>query len=225
MNRNSFLTVAAAAVASFTMTAAGEVIASWSMPTAVPAATTGQNYTYGFADGGTYAGTASLSSYHALSTAVYSSPAGNGSQYSFSSNGWSIGDYYEVFTSTWGASGVSVSWDQTRSGTGPGSFELMMSVDGNQTFTQVTTYTVLQAGLAGSNTTSWNAVTNQPAFTTTVALGATADNGYVTLRFRSLVATAAAGTNRIDNIIVSGVPAPGAIALLGLAGLLSNRRR
>ena len=44
---------------------------------------------------------------------------------------------------------------------------------------------------------------------------------------RTLVTTAAAGTNRVDNIVVSGnvAPAPGAIALLGLAGLIGRRRR
>jgi MYXO-CTERM domain-containing protein len=35
------------------------------------------------------------------------------------------------------------------------------------------------------------------------------------------------GTNRIDNIVVSGtaIPAPGALALLGVAGLIGARRR
>jgi MYXO-CTERM domain-containing protein len=33
------------------------------------------------------------------------------------------------------------------------------------------------------------------------------------------------GTARIDNVLVSGVPAPGAVALLGLAGLAARRRR
>lgn len=40
-------------------------------------------------------------------------------------------------------------------------------------------------------------------------------------------ATAATGNNRLDNILFSAnaVPAPGAIALLGLAGIVSRRRR
>ena len=39
--------------------------------------------------------------------------------------------------------------------------------------------------------------------------------------------TAAGGSNRIDNVTVSTgpVPAPGAVALLGLAGLAARRRR
>ena len=37
---------------------------------------------------------------------------------------------------------------------------------------------------------------------------------------------AAGGTGRVDNIVISAVvPAPGAIALLGLAGLVGGRRR
>ena len=38
----------------------------------------------------------------------------------------------------------------------------------------------------------------------------------------------AGGTMRIDNVMVNGnilVPAPGAMALLGLAGLVGSRRR
>ncbi|MSR33264.1 MAG: hypothetical protein EXS12_00430 [Phycisphaerales bacterium] len=45
-------------------------------------------------------------------------------------------------------------------------------------------------------------------------------------RFSGLATTAAAGTGRIDNINVTGIiPAPGAVALIGLAGLVSRRRR
>jgi MYXO-CTERM domain-containing protein len=49
----------------------------------------------------------------------------------------------------------------------------------------------------------------------------------VIVRFRSLVASASTGSNRIDNIFINGnaVPTPGAVALLGLAGLVGRRRR
>jgi MYXO-CTERM domain-containing protein len=84
--------------------------------------------------------------------------------------------------------------------------------------------------LAGSGTLSWStsAANYQSAFTTTLASIAGADDAAsLTFRFVNLSTVAVGGTNRIDNIIVSGdvVPAPGAIALLGLAGLVARRRR
>jgi MYXO-CTERM domain-containing protein len=103
-----------------------------------------------------------------------------------------------------------------------------MSVDGGTNWTTILAgYSVVQAGLTGSGTTTWNSVTTQPGFfTLTAAAGAAADEqANVLFRLRSTVTTAAAGTNRIDNFIVSTVPAPGAIALLGLAGLIGRRRR
>ena len=43
---------------------------------------------------GANAGLGMLSSVHQLAAATYTSPAGNGSQYAFSSNNWRTGDYY-----------------------------------------------------------------------------------------------------------------------------------
>ena len=53
------------------------------------------------------------------------------------------------------------------------------------------------------------------------------DDGFASLRFVLGGATSSAGSLRFDNLIVTGTatPAPGAIALLGLAGCLSRRRR
>ena len=209
------------------MSASAAVIASWSMPTAVPAATTGTSYNYGAANSGELTSGTMLSSAHAVAATTYSSPTGNGSTYSLSSNNWTIGDYYQVSVSTIGYSGVSISWDQTRSGTGPATFDAVMSVDGGTNWTTILAgYSVVQAGLAGTNTTSWNSTTSQAAFTLTAVAGAAADEqANVLFRLRSTVMSVSPGTNRIDNFIVSTVPAPGAIALLGLAGLIGRRRR
>ena len=209
------------------MSASAAVIASWSMATAVPAAVTGTSYNYGVANSGELTSGTMLSSAHAVAATTYSSPTGNGSTYSLSSNNWTIGDYYQVSVSTIGYSGVSISWDQTRSSTGPATFDAVMSVDGGTNWTTILAgYSVVQAGLAGTNTTSWNSTTSQAAFTLTAVAGAAADEqANVLFRLRSTVTTTAAGTNRIDNFIVSTVPAPGAIALLGLAGLIGRRRR
>ena len=169
-----------------------------------------------------------LSGSHVAAATTWSSPTGNGSTYSLSSNNWTIGDYYQVSFDTLGSTSNSISWDQTRSGTGPSTFDALMSVDGGTTWTTILAgYAVVQAGLAGSGTTSWNTMTNQPVFTQTVALGAGADNqASVLVRFATTVTTAAAGTNRVDNINVTNtIPAPGAIALISLAGLVARRRR
>ena len=200
------------------------------MTTAIPAATTGSNYTYGAADAGDATAGTSLSAVHALTATTWSTPAGNGSQYSFSSNNWSVGDYYQITLSTLGYGNVSLSWDQTRSSTGPSSFRVDVSTDGTNFSTILASYSVIQAGLAGSGTVAWSssAANYQSAFTTTLASIAGADDAAsLTFRFVNLSTVAVGGTNRIDNIIVSGdvVPAPGAIALLGLAGLAARRRR
>ena len=226
VQNKSTLLLAVAATSLISMSASAAVIASWSMPTAVPAATTGTSYNYGAANSGELTSGTMLSGTHSSASTAWSSPAGNGSTYSFSSNNWTIGDYYQVSVSTIGYSGVSISWDQTRSSTGPATFDAVMSVDGGTNWTTILAgYSVVQAGLAGTNTTSWNSVTAQAAFTLTAAAGAAADGqANVLFRLRSTVTTASGGTNRIDNFIVQ-TPAPGAIALLGLAGLIGRRRR
>ena len=89
------------------------------MPTAFPTGTgnvpTGTSYLppgpngAGVADQGANTGGSQLISVHALAAATYTSPAGNGSQYAFSSNNWSPGDYYQVTLSTLGFTNVSIS--------------------------------------------------------------------------------------------------------------------
>ncbi len=211
--------------------ASAALVCGWTMPTAVTAATTGSNYTYGAADQGEVTAGTSLSGYHALLATTWSSPAGNGSTYSLSCNNWTISDYFQISCSTTGyADPISFSFDQTRSGTGPATFDVLMSTDGGASFSTVlAAYSVAQAGLAGSGTTTWSTLTNQPTTFTTTVSGLTAASNQATVIFRiqSTVTTAAAGTNRVDNIQVNSgaVPAPGAIALVGLAGLIARRRR
>ena len=229
MKIHSLLTLAATSALIASASAATVQIAGWSMSTSVAAATTG-NYTYGAADLGVLTGGTSLSGNHTAIATTWSSPNGNGSTYSLSSNNWSSGDYYQVSMATTGYSDISVSWDQTRTSTGPSSFSLSMSTDGGANFTTLlASYTVVQAGFTGTGTTSWNSVTNQTGFTNTVDLGISAANqGNVLLRFNSLATTAVAGTNRIDNISVTSgvVPEPSAALLgaLSALGLLRRRR-
>ena len=122
MTKQMFL--ASAVVLAVSASASAAIVASWSIPTAIPAATTGSNYVYGAADAGDATAGTSLSAFHALAATTWSSPSGNGSTYSLSSNNWSVGDYYQITLSTLGYGNVSLSWDQTRSSTGPSSFRV-----------------------------------------------------------------------------------------------------
>ena len=114
MKIQSLLILAATFALVNSASAATVQIAGWSISTSVAAATTGANYTYGAADLGVLTSGTSLSGYHTATGTTWSSPAGNGSPYSLSSNNWSIGDYYQVSMATTGYSDISVSWDQTR---------------------------------------------------------------------------------------------------------------
>lgn len=230
--------VAASAVAASAAAGITPVtLAGWTIPTAFPTGTgnvpTGTFYLPpgpngdGVADQGVMTTGSRLSSTHALSGATYTSPAGNGSTYAFSSNYWSAGDYYEARSSTLGYSDIYLSWDQTRSSTGPSSFALKMSVDGGLSFTTLLNYTVLQSGGGGAPGT-WTTSTTLAMYRTQVSVADAANRLEVIFRFESLTTAATGGSNRIDNVFISSggaVPAPGALALLGLAGIAGTRRR
>ena len=220
-------------------------LALWTMPTAFPTGAglvpTGTSYRppngsfpAGTPDQGLLAGSTSaiLSTFHALAAATYTSPAGNGSQYSFSGNNWSPSDFYQVVLPTTGGwTNLSVSWDQARSSTGPASFSLQTSTDGT-TFTTGTTYTVLQSGGGGAPGT-WSTTTYNSLYSSTFALPSSVEN-QTSLYIRFLNTTgsvsASSGSNRIDNVSVTAVPEPSTCASL-LAGLacggysLFRRRR
>ena len=226
-----FSLVAVVAATAVATSASADVVAGWTITTAFPTGAgnvpTGVTYTVGAANEGLQTTGSELRSVHSLAAATYTSPAGNGSQYAFSSNNWSTGDFYEARLSTLGYSDISISWDQTRSSTGPATFELVMSTDGGANFTTLlASYTVLQSGGGGAPGT-WSTTTYNPIYSLNQAAAAADNQADVIFRFRSLATTAAAGSSRIDNVtIYSGpVPAPGAIALLGVAGLAGLRRR
>ncbi len=238
MHLNRLSAVAVVAAAALSAAANAALVVGWTMPTAFPTGTgnvpTGTTYLppgpngAGVADQGANFLGSQLSAVKSLAASTYTSPAGNGSQYSFSANNWSPGDSFQISFSATGYSGLSLSWDQARSSTGPVSFKVMMSVNGG-TFTQLQTYTVLQSGGGGAPAT-WSSTTYNSIYTNTInALAGTDNAASVVIRFvnNEAVASAASGSNRIDNIMVNGtlVPAPGAAALVGLAGLIARRRR
>lgn len=228
-----------------TSASAQTTLALWTMPTAFPTGAgnipTGTSYfppngsfPAGTPDQGILANATSaiLSAFHTSTAAVYTSPSGNGTQYSFSSNNWSPNDYYQVVLPTTGGwTNLSVSWDQARSSTGPSSFALQTSNDGSS-FITGTTYTVLQSGGGGAPAT-WSTTTYNPLYTNTFALPVTAENqSTLYIRFLNVTSTTSAptGSNRIDSISVTAVPEPAAAAVIGagivgLAGVARWRRR
>jgi len=213
----------------FTASANADLIAGWTIPSALTGTLTAATYTVGAANTGNQTAGSSLSGTHALATSVWSSPSGNGSSNSFSSNGWKTDDYYQVAVNVSGYENITFSYDQTRSSTGPATFSLEMSVNFGAFTTVLSNYAVVQAGLAGSGTTTWNPTTYQAGFTMNSGVMTSAANSS-TVIFRikdSAVTGATTGTGRVDNLFVSGtlLPAPGAVALVGLAGLVARRRR
>ena len=225
--------------------ASADLVVGWTIPNAFPTGAgnvpTGTFYTVGAGDQGAANAGTSLSSTHQLASSganatSYTSPAGNGSAYAFSSNVWKAGDYYQAAFSGTGYSGLSFTWDQTRSSTGPAAWTLIMSVDGGANWTTLlASYAPIVNSAAPTGAGAWTASTYNAAYTSTIALGASADNAAsIIVRMQATVdsvngsgAYQAGGTARIDNVFVNGtaVPAPGAVALLGVAGLAARRRR
>jgi hypothetical protein len=138
-----------------------------------------------------------------------------------------------------GYTGISVAFDQTSSATGPRDFNFLYSLDGSS-FTPVgSSYIVLTNGtslnneLSGLSTAPWSSTTSQQsAYTHSYDLSAiTALNGASSVFFRIAMADTVAGnggtvgtggTDRLDNVIVSGtstVPEPTSLAIIGLGAL------
>lgn len=179
------------------------------------------------AEGGVFQPISQASGSHVLAGTVWSNPVGNGSAESFSSNFWSIGDYYQIKTSTAGYNNIAISFDQTRSSTGPGNFDLLWSSDGVTFSTLLNDYTV-QVN-ASPNPVWASGGAREALYLISAPLPAGASNlSMIWFRIQSDTPTGAtAGTNRIDNVVVTGdlIPTPGAVALMGFAGLAAARRR
>lgn len=181
-------------------------------------------------------GSGTASGWHA-STATWSSPAGNGSSHSFSVNTWALGDYFEFQVNTLGFTDIIVSYDQTRSSTGPATFTFSYGTDGVNFTPFLVDYTVLNnATVVGPPATApWSATTaRQSVYTFSFDLSSiTTLKNSPTVFFRVTDDTAtgaAGGTVRIDNFLVSAsaVPEPSTLAL-GLVGgfacLVALRRK
>ncbi len=191
------------------------IIAHWTFETSIPT-TAGPHA----AELGDNAGVGSpATGFHTVAATAYSNPAGNGSVESFSSNNWSIGDYYQFQTSTVGYTLITIDWCQNRSSTGPGDFTLSVSTDGVNFSPLSSNYVV--------NAVTWTAGTQLPdSCYAPVAAPASADNqASVFFRMTANVAGAAAGSNRIDDVRISGVPEPTSLGLLLTGAVVVLRRR
>lgn len=212
---------AIAALAAFVGTASAADIALWTFESSVPVSA--GPFT---AEAGDNALTSNASG---TTNGTYSNPVGNGSPESFSSNGWDVGDYYQFTTSTIGYTGITLTFDQTSSSTGPRDFAVQFSTDGIS-FSTALSYAVL---INAAPNAPWTQ--NPPRNAAyTFSTGILADNvASLTVRLvqTSNVSTnggtvAATGTSRVDNVQISGnIPTPGSLGLMGVAGLVAVRRR
>jgi len=223
-------TLFASAVLALALPAQAFTLAQWTFENAIPDLTNSITSPSVSATSGT--GTAL--GVHASGATDWTTPVGNGSANSFSSNTWAVNDHYEFSFSTVAYKSLMLSFDQTSSGTGPRDFTLAYSTNG-ASFTNFANYQVLQ-----NSAPAWTGATYAPAYNLTLNLsGVTAlDNQtsvFVRLFNASSVSTSGGtvgtgGTNRIDNftVTVTAVPEPGTYALLlaGLAviGFVARRR-
>ncbi len=165
------------------------------------------------------AGSGTASGFHASSATDWSTPAGNGSANSLSVNNWTTADYFQFRLSTFGYHGISISWDQAGTSTGPRDFVLQYSLDG-VSFTQVGS--AYQVALNDWTSSAFhNGFTFSPSLTSIESSIANQANVYFRLTDNSATSIGGAtvsggGTERIDNFTVNGtsVPESGSVALL-----------
>ena len=158
----------------------------------------------------------------------YAIVVGNGSSRAFSSNTWSVNDYYQFQFGTTGFQDISITWDATSSNTGPRDFKVQYSTDGT---------TFLDA--AGVNSTyqitgeAWSTLTYNPASTRTLDLSYLSIlNNTATVYIRLIVTStnaagggviAASGTSRVDDFTVNGtVNSANTITITGISSTTFN---
>ncbi len=191
--------------------AENDVIAQWTFETSIPT-TAGPH--------AAEVGTGAALGFHSNGAAAYSNPVGNGSGESFSSNNWLTGDYYQFQASTLGLSDIGVTFDQTRSSTGPNSFQFQYSTNGT-TFTDF-------GDPYNFTGTSWSSTATALDTSYSFDLRSVAalnNQANVTFRLLNLAdASAPTGTNRVDNFSIfsdflpADPPPPDADPRLPVAG-------
>ena len=218
------LTTRLSAVAAVALCAAAQadIVAGWTFQNAAFVNTAGATFTYPQTGTDT-----AFTGFHADAATQWYNNVGNGSSAAVNSNRWAIGDYYQASLSTTGYTDISLNFDMTRSASGPANFKVDISTNGGSSWSTIGTVVVLQNGAAPN--ASWTSASYSAAYTTTITgITAAADQASLLIRWiATSAASSAGGTARIDNVQIQGtlVPAPGAAALVGLAGLMARRRR
>ena len=196
----------------------GATIATWTFETSLPT-------TAGPISPEVGSGSATI--FHATPDA-FTNPSGNGSAESYSTNSWTVGDYFQFQVSTTGQSGITFAWDQTRSSSGPGfqdvvnpNFKLQVSTDGTN-FSDVTNYLVPVVTWSSGSTD--NSTKYSQSISSSVNNQATAY-----FRLTSILpdqATSATGTSRVDNVSVTSIPEPASwsLAAIVLTAFAMRRR-
>lgn len=133
--------------------------------------------------------------------------------------------------STVGYQNITIAWNERHSNTSANTVAVQVSIDGTN-WNEVEVFTFTPAASGTGDTWYARSVTLMP-FASNAAdfsfrvLAAFAPNTSGYLASRSSSTYSPAGTLRFDDVTISGdlIPAPGAIALLGVAGLVGARRR
>lgn len=238
MKRSSLVVVA---FLSFLLSVRADTVAQWTfessgLGSSTPSFQPGANSatTNFYAELGLQAGSAVAIGLHA-GAATYTSPAGNGTTKSFSANTWAVGDYYQFQASSVGFQGISLSFDQTSSTTGPIGYSLDYSINGTS-FTTFTGYTVRTNGANANNAGTgvatsggWSSSTTQTGFSYLFDLSSVSsldnqaniyfrlvDVGSINAQGNTVPAT---GTDRVDNFTITAIAVPEPSSLsLGLLG-------
>jgi len=204
--------------------ASAALIARWTFETSPPADLNNSTTIGGIlAD----AGIGTASGVHASAATDWSTPVGNGSGNSLSSNEWAVGDYYQFAFNAAGLTNLQLNFDQTSSNTGPRDFKVQTTLDGTL-FTDLVNYVVLANAAPNP---FWTSATSSPIFSFAISL----PNNIVGIRLvdRSAVsaeggAVAAGGTSRVDNVSINTVPEPStfvffSFAVVGFGGAALRR--
>jgi len=207
-------TLAALVLLAVASSASATTIANWTFETTPP--TKNSSATFGPLAADSGLGTAS--GLHASSATNWTSPVGDGSLQAWSSNHWGTGDYYQFQVSSVGLQDVVIDWDQTGSSTSPTSFALEWSTDGT-TFNLFAPYSVTLA-LGTVSNPFWSSTTFYPQYhlhDDLSSIAALNNQPAIYLRLVSQsAATSVNGTDRLDNVSISGTPEPSSITLIAL---------